>query len=256
MSEEVKDAAINVSRSMVASVVINGVLALGILLAVLFTQVDIDSVANAPYPFITILAQGCQSTSAALIMASLVAMLQFCACVGSVASASRIMWSFAQDKALPFSSKLSRISRRTTIPLTAIFTVFTIDLLLGLINIGSTTVFDAFMSLLLESLFLSYMVVAVLLLIGRVSGKVGTNGPVQWGPWRLPSAFGIVNNVFAIAYLVVICFISFWPTELPVTPDNMNFSVLVTSFVVLFSTIYYFAWARRVFNAPEIKTGF
>ena len=255
MSEEVKAAATNVSKSMVASVILNGALALSILLAVLFTKVDIDSVADAPYPFIAILAQGCQSTGAALTMASLVAMLQFCACIGSVASASRIMWSFAQDNALPFSSKLSRINTRTTIPLTAIFTVFTIDVLLGLINVGSTTVFDAFMSLLLESLFLSYLIVVVLLLIGRLSGKVGSSGPVQWGPWRLPSIFGIVNNLFAIGYLVIICFISFWPSELPVTPDNMNFSVLVTAAVVIFSSIYYFSGARRVFHAPEIKTG-
>ena len=253
MSEEVKNASTNVARSMAASVIINGSLAFAILLAVLFTKVDIDSVSKAQYPFIAILAQGTQSTGAALTMASLVAMLQFCACVGSLASSSRIIWSFARDRGLPYSSNLNSINQRTTIPLTAIFTAFVITVILGLINIGSTTVFDDFMSLLLEALFLSYLIAVILLLIARITKKVSSNGPIQWGPWRIPGVLGIINNILACVYLIAICFFAFWPTALPVTAENMNYSALVTASVVIFSSLYYFVLARKEFEGPVIE---
>ena len=239
---------------MVASVLINGALAFGILLAMLYTKVDLDSVATALYPFILILAQGTQSLSAGLTMAAVVAIMQFCACVGSLASSSRIIWSLARDRGLPASSQLSRVSKRSTIPLTAIATALGITMALGLINIGSTKAFDAFLSLLLEALFISYLVALVLLLIGRTTGRVGNNGVIRWGPWYIPGALGVVNNIFACVYLVVICFFAFWPSGLPVTAQSMNYSVVITSAVIVFGSFYYLAFARKVYQGPLVET--
>ena len=91
----------------------------------------------------------------------------------------------------------------------------------------------------LEGLFSSYLVAAVLLLYRRIRGEIGeresdTNSlediqkrPYSWGPWRIPGMFGIINNVVACAYLILICFFSFWPTETPVTPASINYSQTV-----------------------------
>ena len=253
MSEEVQGAKKTVARSMVASTMINGFLAFAMLLAVLFTKVDYNSIASAQYPFILIVIQGTQSTAAGLTIGAVVCVMVFCSCVAALASASRVMWSMARDQGLPASSYLCRINARTTIPLTAIFTTLAIAMALGLINIGSTVVFDDFMSLLVEALFLSYLVALVLLLIGRISGRVGPKGEIQWGPWRLPGFIGLLNNVFGCLYLIVICFFSFWPTSVPVTPSNMNFSVLVTGAVIIFSTVYYFLSAGKVFEGPLME---
>lgn len=262
MSEEVKNSTTNVAKSMIASTTINGCLAFGILLAVLFTKVDVDSVADDQYPFIAILAQGTQSEEAAIVMAALVAILQFTACTGALASSSRIIWSFARDNGLPFSGKLRRINTRTTMPITAIMTAFVIAALLGLINIGSTTVYDAFISLMLEALFLSYLVATILVLIYRVTGRiVATERQVTqtpsdhfaWGPWRVPGIPGIVINIFACIYLMIICFFAFWPNELPVTPQTMNFSSLVTGCLIIFSSIHYLVKARKIFHGPMVE---
>jgi len=76
---------------------------------------------------------------------------------------------------------------------------------------------------------------------------------VVWGPWRIPGALGIANNVFACIYLTFVLFFSFWPTFADVTPQNMNWSILVTSFVAIVSTIYYLVWARKTYKGPIIE---
>ena len=257
MSEEVRGAEKSVAHSMVASLVLNGVLAFGVLLAVLYTKVDYDSVADAQYPFVLIVAQGTQSLNAGVTMAVVVALLQFAACVGALASSSRIVWSMARDRALPRWQRLRAINKRTAMPITAILTILTITMALGLINIGSATIFDAFISLLLEALYLSYLIVLIILLVGRISGRIGPSGDFQWGPWRIPGVIGTLNNIFGCVYLVIICFFAFWPSALPVTPKNMNFSVVVTGAVIIFSSLYYFFSARKLYEGPlrELNAG-
>lgn len=112
MSEVVKDASVNVARSMVFSILINGASALAILLAVLFCAGDIGAdVANSPsqYPFIQILDQAVGSTTGATVMTALTIILEFCSATGTLAAASRMTWSFARDRGLPGSKWLSRV---------------------------------------------------------------------------------------------------------------------------------------------------
>ncbi len=110
MSEEVRGASTNVARSMVFSVLLNGVLAFGMLLAVLFCAGDIESVLGASgYPFITIFASGVRSSVGAIAMASLPLVLSGLAAIGNMAAASRMMWAFARDEGLPGWRSLSRV---------------------------------------------------------------------------------------------------------------------------------------------------
>lgn len=112
MSEEVQNASKNVPRSMILSLVINGVLSLGMLLAVLFCMGDInDAIQNAPngYPFMTILANGLGSVAGATAMTCLIAVLEMCSCAAGLAAASRMLWSFARDRGIPGHRILSKV---------------------------------------------------------------------------------------------------------------------------------------------------
>ena len=262
MSEEVRNAANNVARSMVASVAINGSLAFAMLVALLFCAGDIESISTDQFPAIEILARATQSTAAGVIMLTLVAILQFCASVGSLAASSRMIWSFARDRGLPYWTSISRVETRTTIPLNAIALSFSTAALLGLINIGSTKVFNDFVSLLLEALFASYFIAASLLLWRRVRGMISDDdcrpysaAPdlLTWGPWRIPGLLGISNNLCACIYLVIVSFFSFWPSTSSVTAENMNYTSLMTGAVIIFSTIYYALRARKIYTGPLIE---
>lgn len=137
--------------------------------------------------------------------------------------------------------------------------------LLALINIGNTTAFNDIISLVLEGFYLSYLIAIGLLLWRRVRGDIAELAPesqptsesfnprMTWGPWRVKGVLGIANNVIACAYLVVLSFFSFWPSVLPVTTVNMNYAVLVTGFVIIFSIMYYLIWARRIYHGPIVE---
>ena len=141
--------------------------------------------------------------------------------------------------------------------------VTTIAALLGLINVGSTTAFNDVVSLALETFYGSYLLVCGLLLFRRVRGDIATpeesaaslplGKTYVWGPWRLAGSLGIVNNIIACVYLVIVGFFSFWPVALPVTPANMNYTSLVTGSVALFSMVYYFIWARKSYQGPVVE---
>jgi choline transport protein len=165
----------------------------------------------------------------------------------------------------------NQVSDRTSIPVYAVaFTSF-IACLLALVNIGSTIAFNGVISVAIAGLFSSYLLTSSLLLYRRCTGAILTPSEAfdtdtssssttrdgmsrtVWGPWRLPGAIGIANNVFACAYLSFVFFFSFWPSFAAVTPANMNWAVLVTGAIAGISAIYYAVWARKTYHGPIIE---
>ena len=136
--------------------------------------------------------------------------------------------------------------------------------LLGLINIGSTAAFQAIVSLTINCLYASYLIVCGLLLYRRCTGFVhgrteATTSALAdtvhlvWGPWRVPGLLGIANNALACLYLTILLFFSFWPAATPVSATTMNYSVLVMGVEVIFSIVYYYVWANKTYDGPVVE---
>lgn len=122
MAEEIEDAAIVIPRSMVASVAINGVLGFSIIIAVLFCLGDQEAALTTPtnYPFIEIFTQAVQSKAGGSAMTAVIIWAMIFANVGLLATASRMLWAFAREKALPGHKYLARVDRKTRLPIWAI----------------------------------------------------------------------------------------------------------------------------------------
>lgn len=43
----------------------------------------------------------------------------------------------------------------------------------------------------------------------------------------------------------------FFPTVNPVTPTNMNYAICVAGFIGLFSTVWWYAGARKTYTGPR-----
>lgn len=69
----------------------------------------------------------------------------------------------------------------------------------------------------------------------------------------MPGLLGPAVNLFAMIYVLIILFFSFWPPETPVDAANMNYSALVTGAVLIFSVTWYFGWGRRDYKGPVIE---
>lgn len=102
--EEVENAATSVPRSMVLTVLINGTLAFGWIIALLFSIGDVQTALNSDtgYPMIEIFRQATGSIPAATAMISAIIIVAFFATLGILASTSRLTWAFARDKGFPF----------------------------------------------------------------------------------------------------------------------------------------------------------
>lgn len=109
------------------------------------------------------------------------------------------------------------------------------------------------------------MVVAALLLYRRCTGGVGSaqnneSGVVNtvgaklvWGPFHIPGIWGIITNAFALIYMTIAVFFSFWPPTWQVTVTGMNFSAVGTFGVIVLGFVYYAVRARHVYNGPVVE---
>ncbi|KAI0020711.1 amino acid transporter [Xylariomycetidae sp. FL0641] len=264
MSEEIQSAATVVPRALVYTAFVNGSLALGIIVALLFCVTNLEAaMASAEvlfYPSLQIFYAAVQSRVGACLMAIIVLILSNAASVGIYASASRMLWSFARDRGLPFDRQLVKLSKNS-LPVNAIMTTFFITVLLSLIVLGSSVALLALLSLVNAALFTSYTLVCGLLLWRRCCGKFrpyipgsGVDdhppGTLVWGPWKLPEPLGVANNIFACLYSIFILFWSFWPQTYQPTPDTANWSPLVFGSLFIFSIVWYFIRARTYFKGP------
>lgn len=116
--------------------------------------------------------------------------------------------------------------------------------LLSLIQIGSTTAFNAILSLSTLALYISYVVPIAFMAIKRAR-----NHHIPWGPFRL-GKLGLPTNIFAVVYGVyVIIFLPFLPTQ-PVTGENMNYAGPVMGAVLLFALVDWFVNGRKRWTGP------
>jgi choline transport protein len=110
--EEVHNASTVVPWAIISTIMVNGVMGLALLIAVLFCLGDLDAALNTPtgIPFIEILNQATNSKAGATVLASLVLFLFTAGSSGTMATASRLLWSFARDNGVPFSAYIKRVS--------------------------------------------------------------------------------------------------------------------------------------------------
>lgn len=246
MSEEIEDAEIVVPRALITSVTLNGALGFGFLIALLFSMGDLQSALSTPtgYPLIQIFYQATNSKKATNAMVCGIVASAIAAVFALMASASRTTWAFGRDNGLPFSKQLSHINHRRAIPVNAIAVTTIILLLLGLINIGSTAAFYAIVGLATVALYFTYMMPVIILLLKRLRGET-----VQFGPWRL-GRFGLPINLFSVVYSSFISLFLFFPSFIPVTPSNFNWTPVVFFGAVIISVVSWFIYGKRTYHGP------
>lgn len=163
-----------------------------------------------------------------------------------LATASRMLWAFSREKGVPFSELIGRVDTRTRLPLYAIGVTCVVNVCLSLINIGSTQVFQAFISLVIASYASAFLIAAGSMLWKRVKGEYAA---LPLGPFRLKRA-GIPITVAAMLYTIFGTFFSFWPFTPNVDARSMNYSSLLYGATVVFSVVFYFLRARKTYTGP------
>jgi choline transport protein len=247
MAEEVEDAAITVPRSMITTVVLNGFMGYGFLVAVLYSMGSVDAALNTPtaYPIIEIFYQATESKSGTNAMCAVLIVMAIFATVGVMASSSRLTWAFARDKGLPRSEFLARLHPKWKIPFNTVALTAVINIALSIINIGSTAAFNAILSLSVVALYGTYMAPICLMLNQRLRHPQN----IAWGPFKM-GRWGPAVNIASICYTTYASVFLLFPPVAETTPENMNWSSLVCGGTALFALIAWWSGGTKRYKGP------
>ena len=142
-----------------------------------------------------------------------------------------------------------QVHKGTTLPLWSLCLTCCISLLLALIDIGSTTAFNALISLVVAASYSSFVITASVWLHKRLTTP---ESKLMWGPFRLHK-FGIPIILASLIYSVIIIFFSFWPSSASVDAQTMNWSSTVFGGTMIFSMIFWGLYGRKVYKGPIME---
>ena len=101
MSEEVRKAKHAVPRALFWTIALNGIMAYGMVLALLFASGSLTDVLDSSFPVMVILQNVTGSTRATTALLSGLFIISYCVGLASIASVSRLTWAWARDGGLP-----------------------------------------------------------------------------------------------------------------------------------------------------------
>ncbi|KAF5382251.1 hypothetical protein D9757_008948 [Collybiopsis confluens] len=244
MAEEVHNPTRNIPRATIWTVPVGYLQGLMFILAIFFTVPDIASLLEFEQPIAQVFLQVMGSRSGGFgLWFILFGVCLFCSIPINV-STSRATWSFARDKAIPFHRIVSRINSSFfgDVPVAALILSLTIQALLGLIYLGSTTAFNSFVGIGLISLESSYAMPISLLLLNRRKDVYGA--PFSLGRW------GTALNAIALLWILLQIVLLSMPSTLPVKADTMNYASVIFVAFASISALYYVIRGRSQFKGP------
>lgn len=174
-----------------------------------------EIIASPLGPLLYIIRHATQSRagSVCLLMFPLVCLLF--ATTAIMTTSSRMVWAFARDGGLPFSSVFAKVHRRLGHPLNSLILTTVLTIIFGCIFLGSSSAFNAIISASVVALGVSYaMPVAINCLRGRKM--------LPPRAFTLPTWFAWPANLLGVAYVIVTTVLFVFPPELPVTGSNMS----------------------------------
>ena len=158
-------------------------------------------------------------------------------------SASRVIWSYGRDRALPAASALARLSRTQKQPVLALALATAIGSVMILASQQAPDFYTLMLNFTSGGFYLAFLFPLVGNLVVRLRGR-WTPGPVGWGRWGTPLA--VVAVVWALFQFVNIA----WPRDFYPEDPFLNWSIVlaVLGLAVVGGAIY--AVVRHRIAAP------
>ncbi|WP_228566811.1 amino acid permease [Nocardia sp. SYP-A9097] len=256
MSEETHDASRMAAKGIINTIIVSAVAGYLLIMAVTFAIPNLDDALdptkNSGYPVIYILENSLNSFwSGLLLIIAAIAQL-FCG-YASVTAASRMLFAFSRDGAVPASALWSKLSTRK-VPVNAVLfvSVFAFILLIPSMLVpaaNAPTAYAAATSVATIGLYIAY---GIPILLRLLNGSRFHTGPWQLGRWYKPI------GVIALIWIVFISLLFILPMDDRGYPWNaeftwnaVNYAPIALVGVVGAIAIWWFASARRWFTGPK-----
>jgi len=233
ISEESSNAATAAPWGIVSAIAIAGVLGWVINVILAFCMGPdlskvIDSPVDQPMAQIFLNSFGQSWT---LVLWSFIIIAQYMMGSSQILGASRQIFAFSRDGALPMSRLLYQMNAYTSTPVNAVVFACIFALVVGLLALLSSTAIDAAFTISVTAPYVAYMVPIISRFIFENNFK---SGPFSLGPLGAPIA--AIAVTFMSVMLVVLCF--------PNSPDpeavTMNYTSVVLGGWMLFAAAWYY----------------
>jgi urea carboxylase system permease len=136
-------------------------------------------------------------------------------------SASRMIFSMARDRVLPFSAQLAKVSGRTGTPVVPTVVAGVLAAALLAVNIGNPALFLALTSVCIMLMYLAYLMVTVPMLVQRLRGRLATGELDETGrPLFSMGRWGTLANAVAVLYGLGMAINLGWPRAEVFDPEG------------------------------------
>jgi len=248
LSEECSNANIASPRAIVMTASFGGLLGWFLNLVVAYTVVDIGAALTdaTGQPFAAYLIQAVPQKIALFVLAITI-IAGFFMGQGCMVAASRVTFAYARDDCFPFSNVWKRVNKRTQTPVNAVIANTVIGILLLLLIFGGSLTVAALFSIGAIAQYIAFTIPIFIRLF--LVGNRFKPGPWNLGRWSMP--IGTVGCAFVILMTPIMCFPTVRGADL--TPEAMNWTVVVYGGPMTLAMIWWFASARKWFKGPKVN---
>jgi amino acid transporter len=253
MSEETRKASRAAAWGVVMSVVMSVIFGFILLVAVTFAVPDVQGTLNAGAFDVTYIWQTSLGTRWAEFLLFIVCCAQFYCGTASVTAASRMMFAFSRDGAVPGGRTLFRkVSRTHRVPVNAVIAIAFLSWALMLPTLANGAIgYLVGTSIAVIGLYIAYAVPVYL--------RWRAGDSFQPGAWSLGKHYKWINPL-AFCWVILIVILFLMPTVPTAIPwhsgfdwNVVNYAPITVGGVILLTGLWWFVSARKWFKGPVVE---
>ena len=249
MSEETRSASRAAALGVVMSVVMSVIFGFILLVAVTFAIPDVQGTLNAGAFDITYIWQNAMSKKWAEFLLVIACVAQFFCGAASVTAASRMMFAFSRDGAVPGRNLWRRVSTRNRVPVYAVAAIAVLSWALMLPTLANGAIgYLVGTSIAVIGLYIAYGVPIYL--------RWRAGDSFEPGAWTLGRHYKWINPL-AVAWIILIVILFLMPTVPTAIPwhsgfdwNVVNYAPITVGGVLLLVGIWWMVSARKWFKGP------
>jgi amino acid transporter len=249
MSEETRQASMSAAKGVVNSILVSAIAGYVLIMALTFSIQDLGGVTDAgTFAAVEVFNQALSNGAAEFLLFIAVVGQFFCG-MSAITSASRMLYAFSRDRAVPGHGYWSRLNARH-VPAHAVVLIAVLAFLLAAPAWSSDTtfVYAAVTSVATIGLYVAY---ALPIYLRLRKGDEFETGPWSLGRWHRPL------NVIALLWVAFICVLFIMPLTDTAVPWNdsfdyktANYAPVAVGIVLVAITAWWLLSARRWFKGP------
>ncbi|MFB7474324.1 amino acid permease [Kitasatospora sp. NPDC056184] len=241
LSEETKDARVAAPRGIIRSIWVSLLAGFVLLAGLLFAVQDYAGVSAAAVPPAQIFLDAVGATGAKLLLLVVIGAQLFCGSAETTA-ASRMIYAFSRDGALPGSATWRRVSAGG-VPVPAVWLAVSVAFVLAVPSLWSPVAYGAVTAVNVIGMNPSYIIPVYLRLR---QGDRFVPGPWNLGRWSRP--VGIAAVVWVVILTVLVCL----PQRAPVTIETFNYAPVTLAVVLVLAWVWW-KLAGNKFSVPVVE---